>query len=1120
LQTWATDDGFESLKPLGGGKLERKMCNWVKTTDLFDTGDEDENANRILCIVRGKFGSTKSTENQLLYSDNYFDDAEEATMSDGRAVSGMANMAAVKKWIVVAAKGEGSDELALYATQDTHKWHKAEFTDHKIEEDAYTILESTNYSIQVDVQTAKWTPMGNLFTSNSNGTYFTKNIEHTNRNMDGFVDFEKMSNVQGVVIVNVVDNHKDVLKGTARYKNLKSKISFDDGRTFESLKGPDDEELHLHSVTQLRNSGRVFTSPAPGLVLGVGNTGKMLDAYTKGDLYVSDDGGVTWKKALDDAHKYEFGDQGAVLVAVKDEGPTNEIRYSLNHGKDWGKIETENKFLPGELTTIPDSTSLRFILLAVEGKNQFVSYAINFDSMHERKCEKDDFETWHAREDEEGKPQCIMGRKQSYRRRKADADCFVDEEFKDPEPIWETCACQARDYECDFEFVPEGEGNDKKCVPAKGLTIPEGKCKNEDDTFKGPSGWRLIPGNECDKKAKDAVVKDEETEWSCKDAKSPSAPSGKISHVVHQFPASQFAEWYYMERGPKSKGDDETVIMRTSEREVWVTRDHGKTWEVPEKLKKERIVAIYPHQYYNDAAFFMTAKKKVFSTYSRMDSISDFEAPLPPSHSSQILNFHPSTNNKDWLLWTGEKDDKFEEAYVSMKGGMDGSWEPLLPAIKKCQFIWRDGDHQVDEKLIYCEQHEGENPKSNLQLVSSKDFFQTKDVVFDNVVSFATMSEFIVIASKTEDGKWLKLDASIDGTTFADAKFPPKFDVPHQQAYTVLDSSTHSIFLHVTVNGRTDQEYGSIIKSNSNGTSYVMSVRYVNRNTAGYVDFEKMQGLEGVAIINVVDNPDEVDQGELKKLKTKMTHDDGAAWDLLKAPEKDSEDKPIGCDVNDKDKCSLHLHGYTERTDPRNTFSSPTAVGIMMGVGNVGSHLARADKGNTFLTNDGGITWKEIKKGIYLWEFGDQGSVIVIVQRHVETKVIYYSLDEGDTWTQYEFSSTTMLIDQITTVPSDTSLNFLLWGKDSAHPDKVATVNLDFTGMFDRQCELKDDDPLGGDYELWTPQHPMEDTKCLFGHVAKYHRKRKESQNCYNGQRIDHLHDREDCECTRRDFEW
>ena len=160
--------------------------------------------------------------------------------------------------------------MALYVTNDTAKWHRAIFPhDHKLREEAYTVLEGTNYSIQIDVMNARPSnPMGVFLSSNSNGTYFTRNIEHTNRNMYGLVDFEKVAGIQGIVLVNVVDNWEDVEQGSAR-KNIKTKISFDDGRVWEGLR-VGKEDLHLHSVTELSNSGRVISSPAPGIVMGIG----------------------------------------------------------------------------------------------------------------------------------------------------------------------------------------------------------------------------------------------------------------------------------------------------------------------------------------------------------------------------------------------------------------------------------------------------------------------------------------------------------------------------------------------------------------------------------------------------------------------------------------------------------------------------------------------------------------------------------------------------------------------------------------------------------------------------------------------------------------------------------
>ena len=1045
-------------------------------------------------------------------------------MADGRTVTGMTNMAPVKGYFVVAAKSEHSKELALYVTDDTVTWHRAEFGDHKVEEDAYTILESTNYSIQVDVQTSRFANVGALFTSNSNGTYFTKNIEHTNRNRMGYVDFEKISNIQGIVMVNVVDNYEKVENPLVK-KKLKSRISFDDGRTFQPIKAGD-KEIHLHSVTNLRNSGRVFSSPAPGLVMGIGNTGEFLKDYTDGDLYVSDDAGVTWTLALQEAHKYEFGDQGSILVAVYDEGETDKLMYSLKHGQpdSWKSVDLGSKIRARELTTIPDSTSLQFVLIgdrrSEHGRPENVVISIDFSDLHERTCEKDDFQKWWARVDEDGKPTCVMGRKQFFYRRKADADCFVNKEFKDPEPEWEDCNCDIeQDYECDYDFVPHIENEKKSCKPAGSLSPPKGECEGKAKTYKGSSGWRKIPGNKC----KGKTEKDETIERPCDEtAPSPKPGSGKVHSEIKKFKGEFFREYFYLEKGDKSKDKDETVVMLTSEREAHVSHDHGRTWRLV--VEDDEIIAIYPHQYDNDHVYFITPSKKVHYSVDRAKkgSVHSFEAPsIPNVEKLQILGFHPS--KPDWLIWIGGENcktgskDCHSTGFVNTRNG-GGKWDELLPFVKKCAFIWREEGRQVPEKLIFCEQFENEEPGSKLQLISSDDFFENKETRFDSVVEFATMSEFIIVASKAEDGKTLKVDASLDGKTFADAKFPPKFKVDHQTAYTVLDSSTHSIFLHVTVNPLRDQEYGSIIKSNSNGTSYVLSLNNVNRNTAGYVDFEKMQGIEGVALANIVANKDEVDGGSKKKKKTVITHNDGADWEFLNAPAKDSETHSYGCDVKDTKKCSLHLHGYTEREDPRETFSSPTAVGLMLGVGNVGEYLGPIGEASTFMTTDAGITWKEIKKGNYIWEFGDQGSVIVIVRRGEDTNHLYYSITNGDTWERYDFAEKAIRVDAISTVPSDTSLKFLLWGRDGR---QLVTVHLDFSELFEKECDLDDNNPEAGDYYLWSPEHPMlEEDKCLFGHVAQYHRKRKD-RNCYNGKKIDHLHSiSKNCSCTRRDFEW
>ena len=411
--SYYTTDGFDSTNRM---RPDTRGCTFARSTPLFES---EHNEDTVLCAVTGKY-SPWPKDQRLVVSNDYFKSEKEPELENDRTVQGVISVAPVKGFIVAAAKAEGTRELAMYVTKDASTWHRAEFpSDHKLEEDAYTVLESTNYSIQVDVMTTgPENPMGVLFTSNSNGTYFTRNIEHMNRNRKGIVDFEKIQGIQGIVLVNVVENWKDVEKHR-KEKKVQSQISFDDGRTFNSLKAGD-EDLHLHSVTDMSNVGRVFSSAAPGLVLGIGNTGKHLLDYEDGDLWVSDDAGVNWKQALKEAHKYEFGDQGSVLVAVYDEGPTDKIQYSLDHGNKWHEADLGEKVRAKVLTTVPDSTTLKFILVATTGrgsklKNLVIS--IDFNSLEKEKCDDKNFEKWYARLDEKGEPDCLMGHKQYYNRR-------------------------------------------------------------------------------------------------------------------------------------------------------------------------------------------------------------------------------------------------------------------------------------------------------------------------------------------------------------------------------------------------------------------------------------------------------------------------------------------------------------------------------------------------------------------------------------------------------------------------------------------------------------------------------------------------------------------------------
>ena len=68
------------------------------------------------------------------------------------------------------------------------------------------------------------------------------------------------------------------------------------------------------------------------------------------------------------------------------------------------------------------------------------------------------------------------------------------------------------------------------------------------------------------------------------------------------------------------------------------------------------------------------------------------------------------------------------------------------------------------------------------------------------------------------------------------------------------------------VSAKEGTEWGNVLKSNSNRTYYGLSLEYINHNHVGYVNFEKMIGLNGITLMNIVTNPTEVAITAKKKL--------------------------------------------------------------------------------------------------------------------------------------------------------------------------------------------------------------------------------------------------------------
>ena len=349
FKTYYSQDNLISLKFL---LAHTDKCIWVESTKESDEAPP----KTILCIeYQQPVGRLRDfSDYHLVRFDGDYSTKVRVDFGQLNEVNGVLGLGVVKKYVIAAVKDLGSSKMSMFVSEDGKEWDKTLFP-HTVgfEENAYTIQESSTYQLVVDVLSAtsadSYSSMGTLFRSNSRGNRFMYSLNHTNRNMEGLVDYEKVQGIEGIVLANIVANWEKVAAGGVITKQLQSKISFDDGANWRYISPPKDKTfscstdtatgncaLHLHSVTSPHNFGRVFSSRgAPGVLLGVGSVGSFLLPYEDCDTFVSYDGGLTWQFATEGAHKYEIGDMGSLLVIVDDENPTSEIKYSSDHGKTW-----------------------------------------------------------------------------------------------------------------------------------------------------------------------------------------------------------------------------------------------------------------------------------------------------------------------------------------------------------------------------------------------------------------------------------------------------------------------------------------------------------------------------------------------------------------------------------------------------------------------------------------------------------------------------------------------------------------------------------------------------------------------------------------------------------------
>jgi hypothetical protein len=178
------------------------------------------------------------------------------------------------------------------------------------------------------------------------------------------------------------------------------------------------------------------------------------------------------------------------------------------------------------------------------------------------------------------------------------------------------------------------------------------------------------------------------------------------------------------------------------------------------------------------------------------------------------------------------------------------------------------------------------------------------------------------------------------------------------------------------------------------------------------------------------------------------------------------------------------LHSITEKYLSGYLFSASSARGLLIGVGNIGDQLKPFSYGDTFLSRDAGLTWTQIAQGPYLYEFGDYGTIMILVAQNRKVATLLYSINNGLNWCNLPITDTdmeTVIIRDIITEPNSTKRSFLLIGsrlKSFTLIDESIVIQLDFSSMFPRMCNKS------SDLEPWHI-NAVTGVACHMGHNVK-----------------------------------
>ncbi|XP_076860731.1 sortilin [Brachyhypopomus gauderio] len=378
-------------------------------------------------------------------------------------------------------------------------------------EQFYSILAANNDMVFMHVDEPGDSGMGTIYVSDDRGTVFSKSLErHLYTSTGGDTDFTNITSLRGVYMTSVL----------AHDGSVRTVVTFDQGGKWRPLQKPWNGEcdstagdpdicsLHIHASYSTSMKLNVPMLPlsepnAVGLVLAHGSVGDTISVLSP-DVFVSDDGGYTWWRALRGPHHYAILDSGGLLVAVEHNPahPISQIKFSTDEGQCWHVYNfTEEPMYFTGLASEPGARSMNLSLWGYRESmfsQYWVSITIDFSQLISRECGEEDYVQWLAHSSDTSNPTdgCLLGYKERFLRLRKDSVCWNRRDYiitKQSTP----CLCTIDDFQCDFGYYrPE---NSSECVEQPDLKDHALEfCLNGHIKQLQTSGYRKVPGDRCE----------------------------------------------------------------------------------------------------------------------------------------------------------------------------------------------------------------------------------------------------------------------------------------------------------------------------------------------------------------------------------------------------------------------------------------------------------------------------------------------------------------------------------------------------------------------------------------------------------------------------------------------